>query len=175
MPCPNNVKWEVLLRYGRPAATWVETGTYMGETTAVLAGSARHVYSIEPSPELAAQARNRFAAAQNVTILEGTSETEMTPLLESLSGDVSFWLDGHYSAGVTFRGPSDTPIVAELSAIGEHLSHLDAVTVLVDDVRCFDPRLPEFSEYPPRSWLVDWATDRQMTWTIEHDIFAAWN
>src|SRR4051812_32110192 len=36
-PSPHFVKRKVLLRNGLPRATWVETGTYMGEMTSILA------------------------------------------------------------------------------------------------------------------------------------------
>src|SRR3546814_1862536 len=35
-PLPNDAKRSVLSRYGYPQETWVETGTYLGETTAFL-------------------------------------------------------------------------------------------------------------------------------------------
>jgi hypothetical protein len=174
MPAPQEVKWAVLRRYGGPADTWVETGTYLGDTTDFLASTAKHVYSIEPAPELVTRARHRFQDNARVTIVAGLSEDTLGPILDELAGPVSFWLDGHYSAGITHRGPEDTPIRAELTVIEEHLPRLGPVTVLVDDVRLFDPRIPEFSSYPPRAWLVSWAERNHLVWNIEHDIFAAW-
>lgn len=67
----------------------------------------------------------------------------------------------------------DTPITAELREVEKHLARLDHVAVLVDDVRCFDPSLPEYATYPSRDWLVEWATSHGLSWTIEHDIFVA--
>ncbi len=37
MPCPHHIKQATLLRNGLLRSTWVETGTYMGDTTALLA------------------------------------------------------------------------------------------------------------------------------------------
>lgn len=175
MPAPQSVKWAVLERYGQAAEIWIETGTFLGDTTAFLAKSARHVYSIEPGPELAQQARRRFEGNNRVTIVEGLSEDQLPLLLPRIEGPVSFWLDGHYSEGSTFKGPQDCPVQDELAVIEGHLSRLDTVTVLVDDVRCFDPNMPEYSSYPSRTWLVNWADRNRLYWTIEHDIFAAWS
>lgn len=175
MPAPQKVKWAVLQRLGGQTDTWVETGTYLGDTTAVLAATAKHVYSIEPGPDLVRRAMQRFASRENVTILEGLSEERLPELLPELQGPVSFWLDGHYSAGITHRGPVDTPIKQELALIEQHTSHLGPVTVLIDDIRMFDPTVPEFAAYPSRGWLAQWAERQNMTWTIEHDIFAAWS
>jgi hypothetical protein len=37
------------------------------------------------------------------------------------------------------------------------------VAVLVDDVRCFDPQIEEFSTYPPIDFLVDWARSNKFS------------
>lgn len=174
-PSPQFVKWACLLRNGIPGGTWVETGTYMGETTRLLARHSRMVFSIEPQPELHARASRRLRHLANVEILLGTSEQVMPGLLTRIAGDVSFWLDGHYSAGSTFEASQHTPIVEELSAISANLHRFPKVCVLVDDVRCFDPKIPEFRTYPPVDYLVDWARQHKLDWHIEHDIFCARN
>lgn len=173
MPAPQAVKWSVLTRYGHPSGTWVETGTHYGGTTAFLAAKAKHVYSIEAMPELAQAAVERFQSTPNVTIIQGLSEDSLPGILDGIQEPVSFWLDGHFSAGNTFQGLSDTPIREELAAIEPHLPSWSTVTVLVDDVRCFDPTNPSFAHYPTRGWLVDWAERNGLTWLIEHDIFVA--
>jgi hypothetical protein len=66
-----------------------------------------------------------------------------------LSGNLNFWLDGHYSDGITFKGDKDTPIVDELNHISMNLDRYNEVCVLIDDVRCFDPECPYvFTGYP---------------------------
>lgn len=172
VPAPRRVKWAVLDRHSAPGDTWIETGTYVGDTTAHLARRARHVYTIEPAPHLAAAARDRFAGVPGVTVLEGLSEDLIGPTLDRCSGPLSLWLDGHHSGGITHLGPHDTAIVHELQAIEDRLDRFETVSVLVDDVRCFDPSGP-YSTYPTRGWLVEWAQRCGMPWTIEHDIFVA--
>jgi hypothetical protein len=176
MPAPQRVKWAVLERYGAGCDVWVETGTFVGDTTRFLADRSARVISIEPSPDLARAAAARFADDPHVTILEGLSETELPKVLGTLQGgSISFWLDGHFSEGITHQGPTDTPIREELAAVAEHVDSFARVVVLVDDVRCFDPSDPSFSHYPDRSWLVSWADQHHLNWNIEHDIFVAWN
>ncbi|MGW8370262.1 MAG: hypothetical protein ACWGPN_16480 [Gammaproteobacteria bacterium] len=172
-PSPQFVKQQVLIRNGLEDATWVETGTYRGETTHVLSKVARMVFSIEPEPALFAAAERRFKGLDKVKILRGTSEEIFPRLIPELEGDVCFWLDGHYSAGETFKGPQDTPIVDELRVIGENIGSGRRIVVMVDDVRCFDPGDPRYSSYPPIDFLVDWAREHKLNWHIEHDIFIA--
>jgi len=172
-PSPGFIKTQVLLRNGIADATWIETGTYFGDTTDFLSRHARQVYSIEPAPALFERAVRRFRKVPNVRVLPGTSEEQLPQLLPTLSGDVNFWLDGHYSAGVTYQGSVDTPIVAELAYIEGQMARYRNVVVLIDDVRCFDPTVPQFAHYPNLDFLVDWARRNRLQWHIEHDIFVA--
>lgn len=174
-PSPPHVKRKVLLRNGMPCETWVETGTYLGSTTQVLSLKAKFVYSIEPEPELFSNAKERFSKHSNVEIIFGTSEACIEGVLEKISGDVSFWLDGHYSAGITYKGDLDTPIALELATIEKAIGRLGKVVIMIDDVRCFGSKDPEHAEYPPLEFLVEWANKNQFSWHIEHDIFVAGN
>lgn len=151
----------------------METGTYLGDTTSMLAKISNQVYSIEPEKNLYANAIKRFAKIGNVKIINGTSEVVFPGLLPKISGDVNFWLDGHFSGGITFQGKLDTPILEELRQISENLPHYSNVAVMVDDVRCFNPTVPEYANYPSIDSLVDWAHLNGFEWHIEHDIFVA--
>jgi len=173
LPAPYSVKIEVLLRRGDPEATWIETGTYLGETTHVLGRRAKHVFTIEPAVALAERARERFNGRANITVIEGPSELMLEPLLRDIQGDVCFWLDGHFSSGPTFQGTADTPIVEELDIIERNLTRLGRVVILVDDIRCFRSGDEGMTSYPTRSSLVEWADRLSFSWEIEQDIFIA--
>lgn len=172
-PSPRRVKNEVLLRNSIPGAIWVETGTYLGETTAILAANAMQVYSLEPANKLFERASRKFSDQVNVKIINGASEDIFPSLLPTLNGAVNFWLDGHYSAGITYQGGKDTPIIEELLHIETNIAHFNGLCVLVDDIRCFKPTIPEYAGYPSIDFLVDWARRNRLNWHIEHDIFVA--
>ena len=172
-PSPVSIKRTVLLRNGFPDSTWIETGTYLGETTRFLAKRSRFVYSLEPEATLFRNAREMFKGDSKVQIIHGTSETVLPNLLPTLEGDVNFWLDGHCSAGLTFQGPQNTPIAEELSCIAQNLAHFHRVCVLIDDIRQFVRNSDQ--GYPPLDFLVAWAADNNFQWHIEHDIFVAKN
>ena len=174
-PSPHHIKQSCLLRNGLPNATWVETGTYLGETTRILSKNSLKVYSIEPEPTLFTNAKHYFANFKNVEILNGTSEEVFPRLLPTINGRVNFWLDGHYSAGLTFKGKQDTPVLEELENIAQNLVHFEKVCVLVDDIRCFSPNIKGYETYPPLNALVAWAEKYHLAWHIEQDIFIAKN
>ena len=174
-PSPHFIKQSIVLDNIIPNSTAVETGTYMGQTTELLETKSARVISIEPEENLFKMAQLKFAGRQKFQIIKGTSEEIFPLLIPTLSGDVSFWLDGHFSAGITYRGPKETPILDELSIIEANMMNFQRVVVMVDDIRCFDPTLPEYSTYPTRTYLVEWAGKNGLSWTIEHDIFIAKN
>jgi hypothetical protein len=172
-PSPARIKKGILLGYGAPDATWIETGTLYGGTTHFLSKHAKFVYSIEPAPILFAKAKSNFEDYGNVEIINGTSEEALPALLPKIDGNVNFWLDGHYSAGITFKGSKETPIAEELRCIENNLNHFGKVCIFVDDVRCFGSKEPEFAAYPPLDFLTEWARKNNMEWHIEQDIFFA--
>ena len=117
------------------ARVLVETGTFLGDMMEAQRRSFDRVYSIELHPKLAADAQMRFAAFPNVTIVQGDSGTALPAVLKEINQRAVFWLDGHWSDGITARGSKDTPILAELEAIA-HSGARDSV-ILIDDARCF--------------------------------------
>jgi hypothetical protein len=56
-------------------------------------------------------------------------------LLKKIHEPTLFWLDGHWSGGITAQGDKDTPVVAECEAVLSH--HVQGHVILVDDARCF--------------------------------------
>lgn len=131
------------------------------------------VYSIEPEPTLFQNAQIYFNDQSSVEIINGLSENVFPTLLPKISGSVNFWLDGHYSSGTTHKGPQETPIVDELRCITENMGRFDHICVLIDDIRCFNPKNPSYSTYPSLDFIVDWANNNALDWHIEHDIFIA--
>jgi hypothetical protein len=173
VPAPQSVKLSVLARYGYLEGTWIESGTYLGQTSKCLARKASQVITIEPSQELVTRAKKKLSKFRNLTVIEGLSEFELPKLLSDVSGDVSFWLDGHASGAITYGRPEDTPIREELKAIAEYLPHWERAAIFVDDFRGFGARGREEGDYPSRSELVTWADKNELNWTVEHDIFVA--
>jgi hypothetical protein len=57
-------------------------------------------------------------------------------ILKSISEPCLFWLDAHYSAGITAKGEEETPIQQELEIISKHSckNHI----ILIDDARLFN-------------------------------------
>jgi len=119
---------------------FVETGTYQGDTLAMVAQNKKiQCTSIELSPFYAQKARVRFRSYSNVEILEGDSGLLMPQVVKELQEPALFWLDGHYSSGDTAKASSNTPITQELDAILTSVIH--GHVLLIDDIRLFNGTL----------------------------------
>jgi hypothetical protein len=152
VPPPHIVKQRTIRHYAEKykLEILVETGTYYGDMVEAMKKYFDHIYTIELSSELYKVAKKRFQKEKHVEVIHGDSGKVLKNLMKRISKPALFWLDGHYSAGVTARGEKDTPIYEELQHI---LSKRDiGHVIIIDDARCFGtdagyPTLEELKEF----------------------------
>lgn len=134
----HSTKQCLLLHYAEKyhLTTLVETGTYMGDMIYAMKNHFTALYSIELDHDLAVNAKKRFANHPHITILEGDSAKLLPKVLQNIKGNTLFWLDGHYSGGVTAKGDSETPIMQELKAI--LTSDISNCVIAIDDANLFN-------------------------------------
>ena len=113
----------------------IETGTYRGDMIKAQLNNFKKIYSIELSDFLFTEARNRFHKSKHVKVLQGDSGLLMPELLKQIDESAIFWLDGHYSGGITAQGELECPIYMELDAIFN--GRIKSNAILIDDARCF--------------------------------------
>lgn len=171
-PSPQFIKLRILSRNCVPGAAWIETGTYLGETTKFLSKHSKMVFSIEPAVILYKFVTKRLRRLNNVQIIFGTSEEVFEFTISKLERKANFWLDGHASGDITFSNQGVTPIVHELIILANHLPRFEECVIFVDDVRGFSDKDGK-SDYPSKEFLVEWANKNNCSWSIEHDIFIA--
>lgn len=136
---PPPVKRKILMAYLHKYGIdqFIETGTYSGDTLAYIAHNKDiQCTSIELSDGYYQQAMGRFKSYPNVELLHGDSGALMPSVISKLTRPALFWLDGHYSGGLTAQGECDTPVSKELKAILTSLCKEHVI--LIDDARCFD-------------------------------------
>jgi hypothetical protein len=92
----------------------------------------RQIYSIELSDRLYRFARRRFSNLEHVELIHGDSAEQLRRVVQKLQQPALFWLDGHYSGGVTALGATQTPVWDELHCVYGG-SDLDHVTILDND------------------------------------------
>lgn len=128
---------------------FVETGTFLGDMVAAQKSNFDIIFSIELSNELWLCAKKRFARYPNIIILHGDSGKVLKRVVPLLEKPSLFWLDGHYSGGITQKGDSVCPIYNELQAIFN--SNIKNHIILIDDARLFESD----KDYPRLSDLLN--------------------
>ena len=167
-PPPHIVKQRTLQNYSKVFGLkiLVETGTCYGDMVEAMREVLDRLYSIELSKELYEKAKERFIKARNIELIYGDSGRELGSLMSKLDQPALFWLDGHYSGGVTAKGDKDTPIYEEL----DHILHSPdrGHVIIIDDARLFgnDPGYPSIQE------LTDFITsiNPNLDILVQHDI-----
>ncbi len=143
-PPPFFVRRAMLLAEARAigAEVFVETGTFLGDTTWAFRNVFRSIHTIEVEPSLADLARKRFSKHPHIEVIEGDSSRVLGGLCGRIDGPCLFYLDGHYSGGITGMGNVECPILAEIDAIFERTR--SPFRIVVDDARLFgsDPAYP---------------------------------
>jgi len=170
-PSPQKIKMRVLKRHSVSGLPWVETGTYLGDTTRYLSSLTDKVVSIEPELSLFKFATKRLKKFKNVEIRNGSSEEIFERICNEMLEGANFWLDGHFSGDVTFQGEMISPIELELKHITKLITKGADVSVFIDDFRLFVEKRE--LGYPDPITLVNWAKLNNLNWTVEHDIFIA--
>lgn len=145
---PDDAKPSTVIAFAaeRGLRTLVETGTYTGGTIERTKAHFDEVFSIELDRRLAAAAARRFRGDRHVHVLQGDSGAVLPEILRRIDRPALFWLDAHYSSGITAWGADDTPVVRELTAIMSH--PVAGHAILVDDARLFgtDPAYPSLAD-----------------------------
>ncbi|MES2838454.1 MAG: hypothetical protein V4667_13080 [Bacteroidota bacterium] len=150
-PPPHPLKQVTIRAYKNKfkLSTLIETGTYMGTMVEAQRTYFDKIISIEVSDELYKIVKDKFKQYNHIILFKGDSGEIMPDVLKDIKEPCLFWLDGHYSSGVTGKGELNTPIFKELDAIfANNKNHI----ILIDDARCFIgeddyPTIEKLKEY----------------------------
>jgi len=173
LSAPAKFKQKLFVRYSSPNTTWIETGTYEGDTTELLSNLSNKVYSIEPSDKYYQKSFQRLKKYENVKLFHGTSEECLETVLKKVNSEnVSFWLDGHFSYGDTFEGPNHNPVLIELEIIKKYSKSFKNVNILIDDIRTLTMQYSKSDKFdhPPLNKVIDWVNNNKFTWHISRNI-----
>ena len=146
------IKQRTVKRYAKQFSlnTLIETGTCGGEMLLATRKIFKEIHSIELSEFLYKFAKKRLAKYKHISLYQGNSSEVLPKLLTNIKQPCLFWLDAHYSGGLTTRGDQETPIMKELVAIFNH--PIDKHVVLIDDAYLFTgekdyPKLEEVKKF----------------------------
>ncbi len=144
--------------------TFVETGTFSGNTTAEAARVFRKVYTVELGEKMYKAAAQKFIHTKNVYTYHDNSVHFLVKIIPTLNDPVIFWLDAHYCGVGTARGDSRTPIKDELDTICRNHNRYNVI--LIDDIRAFGTRENnrEYKGYDAYPFLNDVCVPIKKIW-----------
>ena len=163
IPPPHLIKQETVKEYAYKFSIdiLIETGTYKGDMVTAMKDIFNQIYSIELSNNLYVKAKERFANASNIHIIQGNSAKVLPNLLTSIKQPCLFWIDAHYSGDITVKENLNTPIWEELKHIFAHT--IKDHVILIDDARCFRGQ----EDYPTIKDLRNFITREKPSWVFE--------
>ncbi len=137
VPPPHIVKRLIVKEYATKFSfnILIETGTYFGDMIYAVMDTFSKLYSIELDDEMYRNALNKFKRFKHIEILHGDSGEVLCKILGNISEPCLFWLDAHYSGGLTAKNEVETPIMQEIKTILSH--HIRNHCILIDDARKF--------------------------------------
>jgi hypothetical protein len=136
-----------IIMKSRPRAI-VETGTFLGVTTALMAQTGLSVYTIELHPRNCGFSRARFWRKRNVTLLQGDSRVSLRglfdgPLYHLCDFTIFFYLDAHWN--------DDLPLLEEIDIV---FDRCPLAIVMVDDFEVPSDAGYGYDDYGPGKALV---------------------
>jgi hypothetical protein len=171
IPPPAPVKQAIVKHYAEQFSirSFVETGTLWGDMVYANKNIFQKIFSIELDQSLYERAKNRFSNDAHISILQGDSGEVIAKVLDKIDEPCLFWLDGHYSGGITAKGKLETPIVQELNDILNH--SIQEHVILIDDARHFVGQ----NDYPTIEELKQLILKHNPGWVFEvkHDVIRA--
>lgn len=167
-PLKANYKQELLANYAEKykLSTFVETGTNKGDTIFALKNRFKILHTIELDNQLYKEAVIRFENDPHIEVSHGDSGEILPLILKRINEPTLFWLDGHYSCGLTAKASINTPIMEELSAVLEHKIKNHVITI--DDARLFIGR----NDYPTLRQVRNLVKKKKpnLKFTVKNDI-----
>lgn len=141
---PQFIKQEIIKSYAKKykLPILIETGTYLGTTVSANKNILSQIYSIELDKKLYERAKNKFRRFRNIQIIHGDSSFILPKIIKKIKKPCLFWLDAHYSKGITTKGVKQTPVWEELASILNH--KIKRHVILIDDANTFTGK----NDYP---------------------------
>ena len=114
--------------------SFVETGTFLGETTFTMEPFFNKLYTIEFSEKYYNNTKNKYNG-DKIHFILGDSSIVFESLLPNITDKCIFFLDGHWSGGDTGHSNKDCPLNEEITHINNLFTN-DAI-IIIDDFRLF--------------------------------------
>lgn len=153
-----------------PFHTFVETGTYRGETIFAMEPFFETLHTVEIKKEFLDACKAKYTG-NKIHFHLGDSSTILPKILSNIQGDAVFFLDGHWSNKDTGRGAKDVPLFEELDSINLLLN--GKALLIIDDYRLFGRHPKAFFKF--KYHTEDWSgiSKRSLTTRMKSRIMSS--
>lgn len=143
-PSSSKIKQRLVIQLAKEnkIRVFIETGTYIGKMLEAVNKYFDILYSIEIDKKLYDFCKKKFSDNKKINLLYGNSANTISKVLSKVKSPSLFWLDAHFSGGITSRGKNKTPIEMELKTILKNWNLGNII--LMDDARKFNGK----NDYP---------------------------
>lgn len=162
-----------ILRDSFDVSSFVETGTFKGETAVWASKEFKQVYTIELSKSIYQEVTAKYGHIKNIEFLFGHTKEKLSEVVSKLRGSAIFWLDAHWSGGETYGESDECPLLEEVEVINR--CPYDCL-ILIDDARFFlsPPPYPHrIEQWPDIAQLVGKLKQKSCHVVIFEDVIIA--
>lgn len=145
----------------------VETGSFMGYMIFSQLHTFDEIYSVEIADYYYQRLLKIFKGSKKVKLVLGDSAEKLPSVLQEIKKDAIFWLDGHFSGGMTGQSKLGvSPVIFEVDLILKNRSNFKDI-ILIDDARLFGT-----DGYPTIDRLLEVFGDelKNYTWFVDDDV-----
>lgn len=129
--------------------SFIETGTYRGDTTFVMEPFFEILHTIEIKQEFYENCKARYHG-NKIQFHLGDSSKVLPQILPKVQENAVFFLDGHWSSKHTGRGEKDVPLFEELDSINRLFE--GKALIIIDDYRLFGRHPKALFKYNSEDW-----------------------
>ena len=147
-------------------SNFVETGTYIGQSLFMISDMFNHLSTVEAKSDLFTASQALFTSRNvgNITGHVGDSRAFLRGIDPAYGNESVYFLDAHYSSGITSREFGACPVIEEIQTI---LARSPAALIVVDDMRLMTgqegyPTLGAILSSLPASLHVELAYDQMV-------------
>ncbi|MEQ9454307.1 MAG: hypothetical protein RLN76_06915 [Phycisphaeraceae bacterium] len=158
------------LQYAFGYRSFIETGTFQGDTALWAGQRFDNVWTIEAQEAIYQAARKRWPDG-NIHWTLGDTRSALPKVLDQLDSDAIFWLDAHWSGGDTFgeAAQDECPLLDELAMIrSDARDHV----ILIEGARLFlsPPQRPHrIASWPTITQVIDALRTASNPYIVVHD------
>ncbi len=124
----------LLLKNEYNLPTFVETGTFQGDTSVWASQHFQKVFTVEFAKHIYESTSIIYSHVKNIEFLWGHTKEQLKLVVPQLNEPALFWLDAHWMGGGTAGENDECPLLEELQIINNsECEHF----ILIDDARLF--------------------------------------